>query len=488
VPPTLEDEEEEEEEEVRIQPAPSVHDVEGQRPTPTPEKVPHWRLVISQSLITDAVLHHPYKGSGTEEDPYVVAFIPHDPRNPMEFPDWKKWAITMSVAIATLAVAFVSTAYTGSVDQIIEEFHCSQEIAILGVSLFVLGFAIGPLLWAPMSELYGRQVLFFTTYAVLTAFNAGAAGAHSIGSLIVLRFFAGTFGASPLTNAGGVIADMFPANQRGLGMCIFAAAPFLGPAIGPIVGGFIGETIGWRWVEGVMAIFTGTLWIFGALTIPETYTPVILQRRAAELSKRTGKVYISSIERKQGKITPQAAFGKALSRPWALLLMEPIVLLISIYMAILYGTLYMLFSAFPIVFREKRGWSQGISGLAFLGVAVGMVLGIIYCILDNRRYARIEAEYQGEAPPEARLPPAQIGAVILPIGMFWFAWTNYPSIHWIVCIIGSVPFSAGMVLVFLAAMNYLIDAYTIYAASVLAANSVLRSLFGAVFPLFTTYM
>ncbi len=271
-------------------------------------------------------------------------------------------------------------------------------------------------------------------------------------------------------------------------MSIFAAAPFLGPTIGPVVGGFVAENVGWRWVEGVMAIFTGLLWIFGSLVIPETYAPVILSRRAKELTKRTGKVFVSSIEKRQGKVTPAHAFEKALSRPWALLFLEPIVLLISIYMAILYGTLYMLFGAFPIVFEKNRGWSQGIGGLAFSGVAVGMISGVIYSIFDNKRYSRIEREHNGEAPPEARLPPAAVGAVAIPIGMFWFAWTNFPSIHWIVCIIASAPFGFGMVLVFLACMNYLIDAYTIYAASVLAANSVLRSLFGAVFPLFTVQM
>jgi MFS family permease len=115
---------------------------------------------------------------------------------------------------------------------VIEQFDISEEVATLGISLFVLGFAIGPLLWAPMSELYGRQVLFFGTYAMLTAFNAGAAGAQNTQTLLLMRFFAGAFGSSPLTNAGGVIADMFPASERGLAMGIFAAAPFLGPTIG----------------------------------------------------------------------------------------------------------------------------------------------------------------------------------------------------------------------------------------------------------------
>ena len=215
---------------------------------------------------------------------------------------------------------------------------------------------------------------------------------------------------------------------------------------------------------------------------------MILSRRAKALTKRTGKLHVSVIEKRQGKVTPKAAFSKALARPWALLILEPIVLLISIYMAILYGTLYMLFGAFPIVFEQNRGWSQGIGGLAFLGVAVGMIGGVGYSIWDNKRYARVEEQHGGEAPAEARLPPAAVGAVAIPTGMIIFAWTNYPSIHWIVPIMASAPFGFGMVMVFLACMNYLIDSYTIYAASVLAANSVLRSLFGAVFPLFTVQM
>jgi len=458
-----------------------------------PNRMSHWRIVASHSLVTPAVLNYSYAGCGTEDEPYLVEFIPDDPRNPMLFSMWKKWTLTILVAIATLAVSFASSAYIGGVRQIIGDFAASQEVAILGVSLFVLGFAIGPLLWAPLSELFGRQVLFFGTYGALTAFNAGAAGSQNVQTLLILRFFAGAFGSSPLTNAGGVIADMFPASQRGLAMSIFAAAPFMGPTLGPIVGGFLGQTKGWRWVEGLMAIFTGAVWIIGSLTIPETYPPVLLRKRAAALSRATGKVYRTRMDVQSGK-RPSAgeAFKTALSRPWILLFREPIVLLLSVYMSIIYGTLYMMFAAFPIVFQEQRGWSAGIGGLAFLGVAVGMLAAVIYTIPDNTRYQRAAEQYRKDGatstPPEVRLPPSLIGAVCIPVGLFIFAWTNYSSIHWIVCIIATVPFGFGMVLVFLSIINYLIDSYTIYAASVLAANSVLRSLFGAAFPLFTTYM
>ncbi|KOC12858.1 SNF2 family helicase [Aspergillus flavus AF70] len=453
-----------------------------------PTRIPHWRLIVDQGILTQEVIDHPYAGSGTEDDPYLVTWLPNDPRNPMTFPDSRKWFYTVTVAWATLAVSLVSSAYTGGVDQIMEQFNCGTEVATLGVSLFVVGFAIGPLLWAPMSELYGRQYLFIGSYCGLTVFNAACTGSKNIWSLIIFRFFAGSFGSSPLTNAGGVIADMFPASQRGIAMSVFAAAPFLGPVLGPIIGGFLGMKEGWKWVMGFLAIFSGALWIAGAVCVPETYAPVLLQRRAAKLSKVTGKVYQSKIEVDQGKKTPKEAFKIALSRPWILLFREPIVLLLSIYMAIIYGTLYMMFAAFPIVYQGQRGWNQGVSGLAFLGIMVGMLLAVAYTLWDNKRYINTQARHNGFAPPEARLPPCLIASIVIPIGLFWFAWTNYPSIHFMASIAAGAPFGFGMVLVFLSLMNYLIDAYTIFAASVLAANSVLRSIFGAVFPLFTTYM
>lgn len=256
-----------------------------------------------------------------------------------------------------------------------------------------------------------------------------------------------------------------------------------------------------------MAIFTGVLWIICTFVYPETYAPVLLRRRAQALSKRTGKVYISKLQAGQPIKTVGSQLKISLSRPWILLFKEPIVFLTAIYMAIIYGTLYLCFAAFPIVFQQGRGWSPGIGGLSFIGIAVGMTAATIGTIFDNKRYGRVAAANGGMAPPEARLPPALLGSILLPVGLFWFAWTNGPDIHWIVSIIGSAFFACGIVLVFLSLMNYLIDSCefissaqpllhpanqnaldVIFAASVLAANSVLRSLFGAAFPLFTTYM
>jgi MFS family permease len=371
----------------------------------------------------------------------------------------------------------------GGVREIVGGFDVTTEIATLGVSLFVLGFAVGPLVWAPLSELYGRQIVFAISYGAFTALNAGAIGSKDIQTLLVLRFFAGAFGSSPLTNAGGQIADMFSASERGLAMGLFALAPFLGPTIGPIAGGFLGQSKGWARIQALMAIFSGVVWLLGLALVPETYAPVLLSKRARKLSSITEKVYRTKIDAAR-----QLSLGAVLVRPWVLLFKEPIVSVLSIYMAIIYGTLYMLFGAFPICFQEVRGWSEGIGGLAFLGVAGGMIFAIILVPLGNRHYVRTAADHGGIAPPEARLKSAMAGAVAVPIGLFWFAWTNPPSIHWVSSVIAGAPFGFGMVVIFLGITSYLIDAYTIFAASVLAANSVLRSLFGFAFPLFTQYM
>lgn len=436
------------------------------------------------SLPLDIHRHYSYNGSGTVGDPFIVEFGQGDDRNPMNFSTARKWLITSIVTVSVLAVTLTSSAYTGSAHEIIAEFHCSSEIFALGISLYVLGFAVGPALWAPLSELYGRRIPFVVTHAFVVAFVAGTAGCKSMPSLLVFRFLAGMFGASPLTNSGGVLADLFGPAERGIAMAFFAAAPFMGPVLGPTFGGFVSITVGWRWVQGVCCIFLGVVWIVGSVVLPETYGPVLLQNIAKDLSQKSGKVYVSVLDSKSSGVRLSAVFSKALKRPWVLLFREPIVFIASTYMAILYGTIYMFMGAFPIVYQNGRGWNEGIGGLAFLGLGIGMFLGLSYAIYDNKRYKMLGKM----ASPESRLPPGIVGAVTLPVGMFAFAWTNSPSIHWSASIILSAPFGFGTVLVFLSCISYLLDAYTIYAASVLAAGAMLRAFYGAAFPLFTHQM
>lgn len=245
---------------------------------------------------------------------------------------------------------------------------------------------------------------------------------------------------------------------------------------------------GWRWVEGLLSAIAGLVWITVTFLIPETYAPVLLRRRALRLSQETGKCYKSSIDIGKPPAKIASRLKTLFSRPWILLIREPIVLLFTLYAALIYGTLYMLFAAFPIVYGRERGWNDGIAGLPFIGVLIGTLSGVGYTVWDHKRYDKTQRNHNGFAPPEARLPPSMVSAVTVPIGLFWFAWTNSPSIHWLSSVAAMIPFGFGLVLIYLGIVNYLVDSYTLYSASVLAGMSILRYSFGGIFPLFATYM
>ncbi|KAJ5155404.1 MFS general substrate transporter [Penicillium capsulatum] len=453
-----------------------------------PPRVPFWRLVFNRDGMTEKCANYIFEGTGTDEDPYQVSWLEDDVRDPMNFSLCFKWALTLLVGLDTFAIALVSSAYSGALRALILDLHISDELSIIGISVFVAGFAIGPLVWAPLSEMYGRRLILIASSVGLTAFTAGAAAAQNIEGLLVVRFFGGAIGSAPFAVAGGVIADCFPAISRGLATGFFCCAPFLGPTVGPIIGGFLSEAAGWRWVQGLVAIFSGVVTILLFFCLPETYSPVLLRQRAQRLSKKTGQIYRSHLDIKHGKKSAGEVIKVAMSRPWVLLFREPIVLLLSIYLAIIYGILYMLFAAMPIVYQEYRGWGEGLGGLAFMGILIGILIASGSTFPIYLSYKKKALLTRRPPSPEERLPPAFIGAVALPAGLFWFAWTNSPSIHWLVSIASGVPFGFGMVMVFLPVANYLVDSYTIFTASVMAANSLLRSIFGVVFPLFTKYM
>ncbi|SCZ93484.1 BZ3500_MvSof-1268-A1-R1_Chr6-3g08692 [Microbotryum saponariae] len=430
-----------------------------------------------------------YEGHGTVASPYIVDYGVDDPENPLEWTTLKRWYITGVVSMGTLVVAFGSSVYAGAIPQMIVYFDKTQTLLTLGLTFYVLGFAMGPLLWAPFSELYGRRIVLLPTYTLFTVFHIGCALAQNYETLMVMRFLTGFFGSSPLTNAGGVVSDIWDSKTRALALAWYSLAPFAGPVLGPICGGFLGINEDWRIVFWLCFAFSAVLLGFSC-TVPETYTPVLLRRRAARLSKETGDHYIS---RHDLNIKADETLAHKLrinvSRPFIFLVYEPIVLAMAIYAAIIYATLYLMFPAFPIVFVEKRGWNLGEAGLPFIGVGLGMLLGILFNIVYiNPKYIRDIDAAGGHLPPEARLPACCLGGVSLPIGLFWFAWTAQPSVHWVVPCLASIPFGFGMVIVFLSMMSYLVDSYLWLCASALAANAVLRSCLGATFPLFVKGM
>ncbi|KIP06011.1 hypothetical protein PHLGIDRAFT_107513 [Phlebiopsis gigantea 11061_1 CR5-6] len=432
-----------------------------------------------------------YPGRGTLEDPFVVDWDLGDPENPFNWSRLRKWIITLQLAVGTWTVSFCSSSYSGGLGPMSAELHISREVAILGVSLYVLGFGLGPLLFAPMSEVRTDRPVFLITYSIYALFHLGGALGHNAATILSTRLLAGTFGSSPLTNASGVIADMWVARDRGVVSAIYATAPFMGPVIGPIVGGWIVETrLGWRFNFWLMFIFSILALLFGFIAMTETYAPALLRKRATKLRRESGGQYhfisIHDIGRHKS-ITQTLKLN--LRRPFLFLATEPIVLFFALYISIVYATLYAFFAAFPIVFQQIRHFSPGEGGLAFLGVGAGVVLGTSLAPYGNKLYWRaMERSETGIAPPEARLYMPMMGAILCPVGLFWFAWTSTPPIHWIVPILGGFPFGTGIAQIMQGLLQYLMDTYTIYCASAVASTVVLRCTLAAVFPLISPTM
>lgn len=279
----------------------------------------------------------------------------------------------------------------------------------------------------------------------LTLWQGVSIASPNSASILVFRGLSGFFGSSPLTNAGGSVSDILSPSERSIGMALFCAAPFLGPALGPITGGFINDAGGWKWVTAFLTILCGTMLILTTLVAPETHAPTLLRRRAISLSKATGQMYryIGDLEK---PMIPKEEFSAALLRPWKFLL-DPLVLSLSIYMAIIYGTLYLNFAAYPIVFQQGRGWSTGMQGLAFLGISAGVLFAVAMIVMkvlgDNRKAAQAAKDGTDTTPareptPEDKLPGAVVGGIAVVIGLAGFAATCGPDVHYIASIMFGV--------------------------------------------------
>jgi len=237
-----------------------------------------------------------------------------------------------------------------------------------------------------------------------------------------------------------------------------------------------------------VAIFGFVAFFLNLFFLEETYPPVILITKAAELRRRTKNWGIHA-KQEEIEIDLRELVTKNFSRPLRLLATEPIVLLLSIYMAFIYGLLYLFLTAYPIVFQEIHGFKPGVGGLPYFGMITGMICAGIYIVLTQPAYNRKLAANNNVPVPEWRLMPVIVGGVAFAGGLFWFGWSGYKKeIHWIVPTLSGLLTGFGLLSIFLQSLNYLVDAYLMFAASAIAANTFLRSLAGACFPLFATYM
>ncbi|KAG7099111.1 hypothetical protein E1B28_000984 [Marasmius oreades] len=413
-----------------------------------------------------------------------------DPYNPQGWSAATKWYITMQAGLLVLNATFASSAPGGIAQALIEEFHFSREVQILTVSLFVAGYCVGPLLWGPLSEEFGRRPIFLGTFFVYMMFQIGAALAHNTATILITRFLGGVFAAAPLANSGAVISDIWDAKSRGRALAIFTLAPFAGPTLGPTVAGFIYVSgTSWRWLFWILAIFAGVCWILMLFTLPETYMPILLVQHAQKLRKETGDDRYYAPKEVTKKTLGQQV-EHVLLRPFKMLFQEPMLLAMTLYMSFVYGCLYLCFAAYPIVFTEGHHLNAGISGLMYIPIMGGGVLAVtLYSFIFSPRYEReVERCAPNPVVPEFRLETALIAAPLYAASFFWFGWTSYPSVSLWAPLMSGVLTGFGICWIFLGLFNYIIDTYLISAATALSVTTVVRSIFGAAFPLFGAQM
>jgi len=304
--------------------------------------------------------------------------------------------------------------------------------------------------------------------------NIGCALSPNIAAFFCFRFMGGAFGLAAVANCGGTITDLWPESHRSVPFALFTAASFCGPVLGPIIGGFINQFKSWRWNFWLVFIISTIFYIIVLVLLPETYAPRLVEKKTAKSGLQVPREPRST------------RFIHSILRPWIMLFTEPILFSLSTYMAFIYGVLFLDFTAYPVVFRKTRGWSVGMSGLSFTGIGIGMAIATVLSPQVNRIHGHY-AKKLGPVP-EARLPHLLFIVWLLPIGIFWFGWTALPPTPWISSILAGLPFGFALVMLFLGINAYLTDCYGKYSASALAANTMLRTLFGAGFAMFATQM
>ncbi|KAI4595741.1 hypothetical protein KJ359_006732 [Pestalotiopsis sp. 9143b] len=456
---------------------------------------PDSRTSSATAVDHDTVVHgdrnrhvDPEKG----KDYYIVDWYgPQDPENPMNWSRGKKFFVTFEICLLTFSVYIGSAIYSAGIPDAAAHFGVSSVAATLGLTVFVAGYGLGPMVWSPLSEIpqTGRNPIYILTLLLFVVLQVPTALATNFGMLLAFRFLTGFIGSPSLATGGASISDMYSPAKRTYGLAVWGIGAVSGPTLGPLVGGFAAEAKGWRWpIWELMWLSGGTL-AFLVFLLPETSPSNILYRRARRLRRLTGNDrLVCEAELAGMDMTPRDVVSMALVRPFVLLFAEPIVLALDLYIALVYGLLYIWFESFPLVFEGVYGFSLGLEGLAFLGILIGVFVVLPPFVWYQHRYIEPKFNADGELKPEWRLPPAFVGALAIPVCLFWFGWTARPDVHWIVPIIGTAWFSIGAFLLFNCVMNYLSDAYPTQVASVLAGNDLLRSMVGAGFPLFATAM
>ncbi|KAM7218259.1 Major facilitator superfamily domain containing protein [Rhypophila decipiens] len=460
------------------------HDEEKGLPIPSVSNHAHTTPSSPQTTIVGSAEHSSEDLTHvTLANATVVSFEPGDPSNPHNWSTLKKTLIVLTCALICTNSS-LGSALAANITPFMHSFHVPLgPQTILPTSVYLGGFMCGPLMFAPLSEHYGRYPILVIGFTLFTLSTLGTALAPNWPAFLVFRFLTGVFGAPPISVGGGVIADMFSEEiLRGRIMMLWGASTFMGPLGAPVITGFTAGTIGWRWPFWIGFILAGVSFI-SVVLLPETLAFKILRRKAENLNKQssTDETFISPGDINRGSLAQTMKI--TLSRPMRLLFSEMLLGLSCVYMAFAYAVFYMMLKIFAHIFTGVYNFSLGFSGLAFTTIGLGTISACVANIWYDTIAPRIAAKHPERRPEYLRLPPACVAGPMLVVSLFWLGWTSRASVHWIVPLLSMIPYGFGYQMIFNSILNYITDAYQIYAASALAACGTTRSLAGVLIPL-----
>ncbi|CCG24622.1 hypothetical protein CORT_0F03980 [Candida orthopsilosis Co 90-125] len=433
---------------------------------------------------------------GSKSDYIIVTWDgDDDPDNPYNWPFYLKAIMAFQIAFLTVSVYMGSAIYTPGVQDIMTKFSINETKAVLPLTMFVIGYGIGPIFFSPLSEdsRIGRTPLYIITLFIFCMMQIPTALSTSLAGMSVLRLIAGFFASPALSTGGASFGDFITLPYFVVGLATWALGAVCGPSIGPLIGAVLVQRGGhngyesWRWTFWFMALISSCFLILG-WTLPETYAPKLLRQKAERLRKLTGNdKIVSQAELDHGSTSTGEVVRKLLWRPFEITITEPVVLLIGIYIALVYSILYLFFEAVPIVFQETKHFTLVEMGVTYLSVVIGIFFGgAIYIPYVYKVFTKpLLAGQYDKVTPEIFLPPAILGACLMPVGLFIFGWTSSPKIHWFPPLIGTGIFAIGAFIIFQTLFNYMAASFKVeYLASVFSSNAFFRSVVAGCFPLF----
>ncbi|KAF2832900.1 MFS multidrug transporter-like protein [Ophiobolus disseminans] len=425
--------------------------------------------------------------TGSNEEAFLVTFSADDAGNPLNWSTHLKWGVTASVSGMAFIRIMVSTMMAPAITTIASELHMSTPEAFMALSVYLLAAAFGPLVIGPLSEVYGRKVVFHATSVWFLIWNLACGFADEKGVLIAARLLAGLGASAAFSLAYGVLGDVWPPEQRGRSVSLYLLVPLTGAAIGPIAAGFIVEYSTWRWMFWATTILQVVLEALSLLVLSESYAPFLLRKRAEKVRKYTGNQnYYAAIEMREAGRSTAWKLRRSLSRPLRLLAFHPIIQIQAILAGINYGLLYFALASFSSLHVSAYGESVAMSGLHYISICVGEIVGSQLCgPLMDYAYKRMKSHSGDRAVPELRVPILLPGVFFTPIGFLLYGWAAQYRLHWVVVDTGAALLALGMQIFDTTLHAYVMDAYPEHISSASAATQVLRSLLAFAFPLFS---